>query len=223
MQLSDWQNVQVFDYNGSNQNFRQAKLQEINYNLENLQVNGVIAEFGTWKGFTINHIAESTDKPVYGFDSLIGLPEDWDMGEGGIHFKAKNWNFDNINLNSRINFYEGWFIDTIPQYKLDETLPFSYLNIDSDVYSSAKDILENLNDRIVPGTIIRFDELVCWRTEFGDESGNTGYLGNQPMPYYKNWRQGEWKALIEWLENYNRQVTPLTRTWHVSGSLIVNV
>ena len=60
------------------------------------------------------------------------------------------------NING-VKFYVGWFSDTIPDYlKIAE--PIALLHVDSDLYSSAKEVLESLNDHIIEGTIIVFDE-----------------------------------------------------------------
>jgi hypothetical protein len=70
------------------------------------------------------------------------------------------------------------------------------VHIDSDLYSSARDVLTLLNDRIVPGTVLAFDEL----TEL-----------NPRLPY-PNWREHEWRALNEWLQSNDRTVVPIGRT-----------
>ena len=72
----------------------------------------------------------------------------------------------------------------------------AYLHIDSDLYSSAKTVLTKLNDRIVPGTLIVFDELINFRL----------------MQKMNTWTQHEWKALTEWRSEYNREVTPVARS-----------
>ena len=49
------------------------------------------------------------------------------------------------------------------------------MNIDCDIYSSTKFVLECFAEQIIPGTVIVFDE----------------YIGN------KNWREDEFKAFQE--------------------------
>ena len=39
--------------------------------------NGLILEFGVRHGTSIRQLASLTSKPIYGFDSFEGLPEDW--------------------------------------------------------------------------------------------------------------------------------------------------
>ena len=54
------------------------------------------------------------------------------------------------------------------------------MNVDCDIYSATKTIFDLLHDRIVPGTVIAFDEYFC-------------------NPY---WRQDEFKAFQEAVEQY---------------------
>ena len=46
--------------------------------------------------------------------------------------------------------------------------PIRFMNIDCDLYSSTKDIFDAVADRVVPGTVIIFDEYVMnphWRED----------------------------------------------------------
>ena len=56
--------------------------------------------------------------------------------------------------------------------------PVAFVHIDSDLYSSAKTILDNLAPRIEPGTIIVFNE----------------YFN------YPNWKQHEYRAFQEFCD-----------------------
>ena len=91
----------------------------------------------------------------------------------------------------------GFFDDSLPMWiKRTRYKSVAFLHIDSDLYSSAKTVLHTLNHLIKPGTIIVFDELCDWAGE-----------GVYPL-----WREGEWKALLEWMEEFDREVTPISRT-----------
>lgn len=91
-----------------------------------------------------------------------------------------------------VHLIEGWFSETVPKWQGDIAL----LHIDSDLHSSAREVLFGLNDWIKPGTVILFDEICSF-----DGS-------------YPNWIEGEWKALCEWLEEFKREVEPIGRTSH---------
>ena len=67
-------------------------------------------------------------------------------------------------------FHKGLFTDTIPQFlKSNPNVPLAFANIDCDLYSSTYDILEAFHSRIVPGTILVFDEYICHPTWRQDE------------------------------------------------------
>jgi len=90
-------------------------------------------------------------------------------------------------------------------WKQKNTEKIALIHIDSDLYSSATLILNHLNERISKGTIMIFDELCDWE--------------NQGV--YERWREGEAKALIEWVNNSNRKLKPLSRTNWIEGSFLV--
>jgi hypothetical protein len=68
-----------------------------------------------------------------------------------------------------VTFVKGLFKDTMKEFlNLPEhkDKPLAYANIDCDLYSSTYDILEGLHGRIVPGSILVFDEYLghpTWR------------------------------------------------------------
>lgn len=161
---------------------------------EKAKVEGYIIEFGVYVGSTIKRIANFTSQEIFGFDSFEGLPEAWKWNRGHI----KNEGFFKLNslpiVPKHVILIKGWFKDTIPEWKKTHKDSIKFLHIDSDLYSSAKTILEELNAQIIPDTIIVFDELI---------RGQSGY---------EYWEEGEWKALHEWCNNFNREYVPLAKT-----------
>lgn len=166
---------------------------------------GLCIEFGVWKGGSLNYLADllHPDK-IFGFDSFEGLPEDWSMG-GKFHPKG-TFRTDLPQVRGNAELVPGWFSDTLPRFLKEHPEPVSLLHIDSDLYSSAKYVLTMLNDRISVGTVIMFDEL-C---DFTD--GEQGY---------PDWRNGEWKALQEWLSEKKRSVRPLFRNNDWRAAVVV--
>lgn len=182
---------------------------------------GWFLEFGVYEGRTINICAQlKPDVTFYGFDSFKGLPEDWVMSrwktlsEGYFALSSLPTVEDNVNL------IPGFFDQSLPiwvEENLNESSFISWLHVDCDLYSSAKYVLSTLNNYIKPGTVIRFDELVDWRLA-GFE---TTHPHKRPKPKYVNWKDGEWKALCEWLLEFNREVRPSWREWHQGAGLVV--
>jgi hypothetical protein len=115
-------------------------------------------EFGVWQGRSIRYWSErlrNPDSRFHGFDSFEGLPESWNMlFKKGLF--STNGQAPQID-DARVQFFKGWFEDTLPQYTPP---PHDQLviNIDADLYSSTKLVLNALKDYIAIGTYIYFDE-----------------------------------------------------------------
>jgi len=136
-------------------------------------LDGLVLEFGVATGETVNHIASATPGVVYGFDVFTGLPEDWRPGfpEGAFARQALPRVLDNVEL------VVGLFAKTLPAFVHTHPGPVSLLHVDCDLSSSTRTIFRYLGHRIVPGTVILFDE----------------YLN------YPGWKQHEFKAFQEYI------------------------
>ncbi len=99
---------------------------------------------------------------LHGFDSFEGLPEEWNENHLKGRF-ALNGKIPEVS-DDRIKFFKGWFQDTLPQYVIPphEVL---VINIDCDLYSSTKYVLDHFRDSIQPGTWLYFDEFGSWDHE----------------------------------------------------------
>ena len=73
------------------------------------------------------------------------------------------------------------------------------------MYSSTKEVLLSLNDRILPGTVITFDEFCNFRL--------TGKM--------RRWQNQEFLALVDWLDECQREVRPINRNWAYQASCVV--
>ncbi|MGY2051303.1 class I SAM-dependent methyltransferase [Methylobacterium sp. JK268] len=152
----------------------------ITYGLSRRELDGLNLEFGVFSGSSINHMARSfRDQTFHGFDSFEGLPEDWRQGFARGAFATGGL----PAVENNVNLIKGWFDHTIPGF-LDsfKDIPVSFLHVDCDLYSSTKTIFHLLRDRIVPGTVIVFDE----------------YFN------YPSWRIHEYRAFKEFVDYYKR-------------------
>ena len=150
-------------------------------------IKGYILEMGTGAAKTTNFLAAlNPTQKIYTFDSYEGLPEDWDKGvgsrvinKGSFCLRDPNSNYLPPVLNNVI-ICVGDFKKILPKFKTQilKNDPIALLNVDSDLYSSAKEAFDILGDNIIPGTVIHFDELYN----------------------YPNYQQGEWKALQEFIK-----------------------
>jgi hypothetical protein len=119
-------------------------------------VDGLVMEFGVYQGASLRAIARRTHGTVFGFDSFQGLPEDWTHFQKKARYslEGKFPKFDEPN----IKLVVGLFEDTLPGFLAQHAGPARFVHIDSDLYSSATTVLGRLEERIVPGTVILFDE-----------------------------------------------------------------
>jgi len=123
-------------------------------------------EFGVKYGDSIKYWSNKLNNPnskLHGFDSFEGLPEDWDdvfYKKGSLSVGGK---IPNI-LDKRVKFFKGWFNEVLPVYINENAKNFDdfeviILMIDSDLYSSAKEVLENFAPYINEKFYIYFDNM----------------------------------------------------------------
>jgi hypothetical protein len=145
----------------------------LTYASKQVRLEGLFLEFGVRSGSTINHIARRHPRAtVHGFDSFEGLPEPW----SGYTLDAGAFSGEGLpTVAGNVELHVGWFDDTLPVFLESHAGDVAFVHIDSDIYSSAKTILDNLAPRVRPGTIIVFNE----------------YFN------YPNWKQHEFRAFQE--------------------------
>lgn len=136
---------------------------------------GLFLEFGVASGRTLRIIAAGHAGPVYGFDSFGGLPENWRPG-----FPAGAFAQQPPEVLPNAALVIGLFDKTLPAFVAQHPGAASFIHVDCDLYSSTATILETLVSRIVPGTIIVFDEFLN----------------------YPGWRLHEYKAWREFVAKY---------------------
>jgi len=153
------------------------------YLISKTKKNGSFLEFGVWKGrsitITSKLIGGSILKTVHGFDSFEGLPEDWfgyDDIKGRFSLDGKL-----PEVPKNVKLHKGRFHETLPKFLVENDESVAFLHIDSDLYSSAKTVLNLLRERIVVNTIIVFDD----------------YFN------YPNWQKGEFMAFQEFVKENN--------------------
>jgi tetratricopeptide (TPR) repeat protein len=134
-------------------------------------VPGLVLEFGVRHGTTIRQIAALAKQEVHGFDTFTGLPEAWDEHPAGTYSTAGKL----PELSANVHLYAGLFAETLPQFLQTHHGAVRFVNVDCDLYSATQTVLALLASRIVPGTVIAFDEYLC--TE--------------------HWRDGEFRAFQE--------------------------
>ena len=136
-------------------------------------------EFGVFEGSTINFCSSLIpEAKFYGFDSFEGLPETWhaECFKGEFDVKGKL-----PKVNKNVSLIKGYFNETLPKFLGEHKEKAAFIHIDCDLYSSTKTIFDNIYDRIIPNTVIQFDE----------------YYN------YPGWRNHEFKAFQEFCKKYS--------------------
>lgn len=129
-------------------------LTTLEYGLSLASLDGMALEFGVWSGRTLKVIAGAREHhQVFGFDSFAGLPEDWRVNiPAGTFAIEQPPDIDGVEL------VIGWFSDTLPNFMANHPGPVAFLHLDADLYSSTATVLEHVGSRLMPGSVIVFDE-----------------------------------------------------------------
>ena len=139
-------------------------------------------EFGVYRGRSLRYWASHLTSPqarFVGFDSFEGLPEDWQPNARRGSFAVGT---PPAVDDPRVSFVVGWFDETLPSYE-PPTHDQLVVNVDCDLYSSTRTVLEWLDLHLGPGTLVYFDDLFN--------------------------RDHQWRALREWLERNDEAARPV--------------
>ena len=160
--IDTWEYVK--SHTTSNTRLFSVTFDALRYAFTKTMSKGLVMEFGVRFGTTINHISRQTRDTVHGFDSFEGLPEEWEGVGKGLY----TTNSELPSVNSNVILHKGWFEDTLPEFCEKNPKNVRFMNVDCDIYSSTRTILENLGKQIISGSVIVFDEYICnphWRDD----------------------------------------------------------
>ena len=136
----------------------------LGFALERTRVEGLNLEFGVRFGISTRFLASRVTGEVHAFDSFEGLPESWGHNPAGVYSTSGRL----PEVPSNVRLHVGWFAETLPGFVAANQGPVRFMNVDCDIYSSTKTVLDHLADRIVPGSVIVFDEYImtdAWRED----------------------------------------------------------
>lgn len=129
----------------------------VRFAAENAPPGGLFMEFGVATGNTIRELASAipSGATIYGFDGFTGLPGDWSghvETAGAFRQKAVP------KMPANAELVVGLFDDTLPGFMAAHDGPVSFAHVDCDLYVSTKIIFEHIGSRLMPGSLILFDE-----------------------------------------------------------------
>lgn len=162
-----------------------------NHIINSVSIDGLWLDFCIGKTTAVTqhiHANSPEDITIHGFDWFKGLPEEWRCGKDEIYRKGEfGVSADDAAIESfvakkerqykKLKIVTGLIQDTLPNFLVEYDEPCAFMHFDCDLYSSTDFTLRALQDRIVPGTVIAFDE----------------FYG------YDNYFEGEYKAWMEFV------------------------
>jgi len=175
--------------------------------LNNDTPSGLIIEFGVSDGGSLKplaQVAHQFGRKVYGFDWFKGLPEEWGPNRIGTFTTGGRA----PNCGPNVEIVEGLFQDTLPGFLATHPEPMAFVHIDCDIYSAAAFILEHIEGRLQPGTILAFDELIDYHCDL-------------PATHSGHWKNGEYKAFLEMIKRTDIKWECLSR--HAAHQVTIKI
>jgi O-methyltransferase len=141
-------------------------------------VPGAFVETGVWRGGLCMMMkavlaAFGERRKVYVCDSFQGLPEITEGADAPLRLhenpllsvsaETVRRNFDRFGLlDDDVVIVEGWFADTMPPLAA-EIGDIALLRLDGDYYTSTREVIDPLYDRVAPGGFIIVDDYGCYQ------------------------------------------------------------
>ena len=152
----------------------EGRIGTLRYALSQAPTGAMALEFGVAAGESLRVIVQERGvEQTYGFDSFKGLPDSWLAG-----MPAGTFARGDLPDVGGAELVVGLFDDMLPKFLEEHPGPVDFLHIDSDLYSSAKTVLELVGPRLRTGSIVQFDEFFN----------------------YPGWRLFEYRAWNEYVE-----------------------
>jgi hypothetical protein len=119
-----------------------------------------VVECGVYHGFSLRLLSDRLQRPIHGFDSFEGLPENWKPGEPAGSYSTRG---RLPATASHVQLHAGWFEDTLPVFASQLETPIALLHVDCDLYSSTRTVLAQLGRCLAQGSILVFDDFLSYQ------------------------------------------------------------
>jgi O-methyltransferase len=141
---------------------RLRNIRELSFDVVARQIPGAFVECGVWRGGASIYARACLpeDRKIIMCDSFEGLPFDPDEPRYSqqeflkVGVDEVRQNFKKYDLETNLVFVKGYFCDTLKNLKE----PIAILRADGDMYSSTKDILDNLYPYVSSGGYVIIDD-----------------------------------------------------------------
>ncbi len=160
--------------------FRDARrpyFEAIFKNVSLAKLEGDYLEFGVFRGTSFimaSQLAQTYNMPamrLFAFDSFEGLPDSEGKAFAKSEFLCSEDIFKKIIKKagvdlSRVLIVKGFYSDSLNEdIKKSFNIKASIVHIDCDLYSSTKEVLNFIENIVVPGTILIFDDWDSFKDE----------------------------------------------------------
>lgn len=183
--------------------------------IHNNQIPGDYLEFGVYEGRTFTAAWEAAQRygrpamRLHAFDSWKGLPPLKPEDEHG-HFHEGQFSCDRATFErrlrsrkvdmSRISIHDGYFQDTLSRQGGLRALGISQAAVvwvDCDLYASARQVLSVLEDVLVNGTVLVFDDWYCYagRMDRGEQRACSEWLAANPHLRLVEYQKFHWAGV----------------------------
>jgi SAM-dependent methyltransferase len=133
-----------------------------------------VLEFGVYNGRSINILSRLFEAGrLYGFDTFTGFPDDG-RADWQLDFRVAGM----PQVGANVELVPGRFEDTLALFVAahpNELAELRLVHVDCDIFSAAHCVFEALDEFIVPGCVIVFDELLNY-DEFAENELLAFYL-----------------------------------------------
>jgi tetratricopeptide (TPR) repeat protein len=126
---------------------------------DGLPATAPVVECGVYHGFSLNLLAARTTRPLHGFDSFQGLPEDWKPGEPAGSYSTGG---RLPAVPAHVQLHPGWFEDSLPVFAATLESAIALLHVDCDLHSSTRTVLASLAPRLTAGSLLVFDDFLSF-------------------------------------------------------------
>lgn len=184
---ADWSRVHLIQEILRSKMLDVGRIANLMHLVRTVPKHGVVAEFGTYKGYTAALLATLLDDPIWIYDSFEGLPEpdpgcaiNFQKGKLASTIEEVERLFRCYSL-PKPNITKTWFEQLQERDLPDE---FAFVHLDADMLAGTTAVLEKVYPRLRPGAVIVIDDF-GWPGLPGVTVAVRRFFENKPETVYR--------------------------------------